>query len=350
MTTTLDAEGLRSVGNAIDQLVSIEMRLSAFARGVIAGLYRAARAAQGGEPLSLRAAKALHDAVGPGDVVLLTTGAGTPEYLPQGETDGPPGVAAIAAALNGGLGAVPIIVTEQAYLDVLASTALAIGLGRRTPEAAMKVRGSVAVLPLAPGAAGEAQAREYHDQFRPKAVIAVEKAGPNARGVTHLSSGGAVDPGKSRADALFDLARERRVLTVGVGDNGNEIGFGVIEGYVREHRMYGDRCRCPCEGGIATRVATDVLIPANTSNWGAYGIVAALAAALGQPELLHTPETERRMIEACVEAGAADGSTGRHLPLIDGTPLDAQMAVVTMLQAIVRTALAPPPPPRSRQA
>jgi hypothetical protein len=342
---------LESIGHAIDRLVTVEMRLSVYSRGVIAGLHEAALAAQDGGPLSLCAARRLHGAVGQGDVVLLTTGAGSnPDYLPCGETDGPPGVAALASALSGGLGAVPVLLAEQAYLEPVARSALTVGLGRRTPDVAMRVRGTAAVLPLAADDSAEAQVRGYFDRFRPKAVIAVEKPGPNAKGVAHTASGGPYGAERAPAELLFDLARERGILTIGVGDNGNEIGFGLIEDHIRKHRQYGDRCRCPCDGGIATRVATDVLVPANASNWGAYGIAAALGAVLGQADLLHSPDTERAMIEACVAAGAGDGATGRQVALIDGTPMDVQLSVVTMLRAIVRTALTPPPPPRSPRA
>ena len=84
---------------------------------------------------------------------------------------------------------------------------------------------------------------------------------------------------------------------------------------------------------------TDVLIPANTSNWGAYAVEAALAALVGKPEIMHSAEIERRMIEACVDTHAADGSTGRHILQVDGMPADVSCAVVTMLGCIVRNGL-----------
>jgi len=90
---------------------------------------------------------------------------------------------------------------------------------------------------------------------------------------------------------------------------------------------------------LCTRVKTDVLIPANTSNWGAYAVEAALAALVGKPEIMHSAEIERRMIEACVDTHAADGSTGRHILQVDGMPADVSCAVVTMLGCIVRNGL-----------
>src|SRR5262245_27305716 len=101
------AENLDNVGDAIDRLVTVEMRLSRYSRGVMIRLYDAARLAQGGGALSMRAARALQDQVSAGDAVFVITGAGVPDYLPVGETDGPPGAAAIAFALSAGLGATP---------------------------------------------------------------------------------------------------------------------------------------------------------------------------------------------------------------------------------------------------
>ena len=328
--------------DAIDRLVTVEMRLSAYSRGVIEHLYGAARERQGGGPLSLLAARTLTGSVGRGDAVFVATGAGVADFLPDGETDGPPGAVALANALSLGLGAVPLLLTEAPYADNLARTALAGGLGTRTPEVARRVPGTAAVLPLASDGSAEEQAADYLERYRPAAVIAVEKIGPNSIGVAHTATGKPAGDGRARFETVLERAREGGIPTIGIGDNGNEFGFGLIEDAVRRHKPYGDRCQCPCGAGLATSVVTDVLVPANTSNWGAYGVAAALAALLGRPEVFHDEETERRTIEACVEAGAVDGSTGRHVPKVDGSPLKAQIAVVTLLRTIVVNGLARP--------
>ena len=95
----------------------------------------------------------------------------------------------------------------------------------------------------------------------------------------------------------------------------------------------------PAGDRLVTRVATDALVAANTSNWGAYGIIAALSAATERPELLHTPQIEARMLSACVAAHGVDGSTGRHILAVDGMPEEMQLAIVTMLGVIVRNGL-----------
>jgi hypothetical protein len=126
-------------------------------------------------------------------------------------------------------------------------------------------------------------------------------------------------------DALFVLARQtrrRRLVTVGVGDGGNEIGMGNV------------RARIGRAGAVAARIASivrvDHLVVAGVSNWGAYGIVAHLGRLSGLL-LLHTPDEERRMVDACVAAGACDGVTRRREPTVDGLPLDAHAALVALL-------------------
>src|SRR5512133_2168516 len=138
---------LTFIGENLDQLVSLEMRPQGKSQGIIRQLYDAARAKHG-EPITTLAARLLAERVRPGDVVFITTGAGVPDYLPYGETDGPLGAAALALGVSASLGAVPILLTEAEYVDVQAGTCLAIGLGIRTPEVARRVARTCAVLPF----------------------------------------------------------------------------------------------------------------------------------------------------------------------------------------------------------
>lgn len=319
------------IGNNIDRLVTVEARISDYSRGVIAKLYEAARDAQGGGPLSMLAAQQILRHLGSSKCVLITTGAGDPRFLPAGETDGPPGVAALARAIHMATGATPILLTEAEFVENLAATSLAVGLGIRAPEMALTTAYTTSVLPLASDDSASSQAEEYLDRFRPAMVISIEKLGPNPDGIAHTASGKPTAGIRARAEILFDMAAAAKIPSLGIGDNGNEIGFGKILEAVHRHKPHGDR--------LGTRVATDVLVPANTSNWGAYAVEAALAALLGRPEIMHTAELERRMLEACVATHAVDGSTGRHIMAVDGMPAEVHYGLVTMLGCIVHNGL-----------
>jgi len=48
----------------------------------------------------------------------------------------------------------------------------------------------------------------------------------------------------------------------------------------------------------------------------------------------HSPQEERRMIEAMVSAGAVDGITGKNILSVDGLPVEEHAAVVKKLREI----------------
>src|SRR5262249_9775920 len=90
--------------------------------------------------------------------------------------------------------------------------------------------------------------------------------------------------------------------TIGIGDGGNEIGMGSLPRDIVEHDI-------PNGPLIAATTRTDHLIVAGVSNWGAYGLLAAIASLRPElaPKLLRhfTRETEHRILAAAVEVGQA---------------------------------------------
>ena len=327
--------------DAIDRVINIEMRFRAgMPRGVNYPLYAAARERQK-EPLTLAAARLLLERVTPGRHVLVVSGAGVEPGLPKGETDGPPGAASIVRALEYGLGAKPILVCEERLLGPLIASTEAAGVAV-VREELFNVRKSVALALDFPIGIEEGRqaSREILDKYDPAAIVFVEKIGPNERGMCH-SVTGTPRPLDQVASVyhLAQMARERGIATIGVGDGGNEIGCGNIQEAVRSIQPYGRDCGCPCGGGMATAIEPDVLVFAAVSNWGAYGIVAALAGLLEQPDLLQDEATELRMLHRCVDSGAMDGCYSRQIPYVDGTSDRVQASLITMLHQIVRHGL-----------
>jgi hypothetical protein len=328
-----------SIWESIDRLMSLECRnVNA---GMLPPLYDAARAAVGG-PLCRAAAERLAKAVKPGDAVIVTTGAGGPPWLFKGETDGPLGAAGLARALAIGFRAWPLILTEERSRHPVEMTLAAAGMSL-LPEDMARVRPTTATLvefPIDPAEA-ERAAAAFVDRYRPAAMILVEKTSPNRAGVIHSVSGQAWTPKVDfvRVEFLVAECRRRGIPTVGIGDHGNEIGFGLIEAVVRKTVPRADVCQCACGQGMASAIATDVVIPASISNWGAYGIEAALAILKRDPNLLHDASTERAMLQACVMAGAVDGVTSRQILAVDGTNAESQVAITALLAELVGKAL-----------
>jgi hypothetical protein len=336
----IDEDRIRAIGRTIDDLVTMELRQPGPRSSIVKPLLDAVFQHQSGSP-SAAAANALADSVTPGDTVIIATGAGDGRiHLPNGETDGPPGAVSLARALALGLGARPIITVEDHCLTPQRRATHAGGLNVVAYDQLQERANGATIRSFSkdPNEATE-QSIEFLDTYDPTAVIAVEKVGPNDAGVIHSANGTDVSEGRAKVAPLFDRATDRDILTVGIGDNGNEIGFGNISAAVRDIQPYGATCECSCGGGLACRVSTDHLLVGNVSNWAAYGLSALLAIRTNTPSALHSAEDERRMLEHLVVAGSNDGVYDRPRPMVDGTATATQTGIVSILNNLVTITL-----------
>lgn len=329
------------VAEFVDRLCTIGMRPQGMEQGTLLPLYNAARA-EAGEPLAMKAAMLLSQRVKPGDTVFITTGAGAPPWMPYGETDGPIGAVALGQAIMLGLGATPVFVGEERNMPPVHATIRASGL-LLSPREWIEARPGTGVTATVAFPIDEADARrvarELIDDWKPSAIIAIEKLGPNANGYIHSVPGTNWTDEHAKVHFLFDEASNRDIATIGVGDGGNEIGFGRIYEQVRQIDPVGRACQCPCGDGMATVVPADVLMVAAISNWGAYGIAACLAFLRGNVDVLHDEDTEARMLVAGAEAGGMEGVYSLTVPMVDGTSARAQRAFIALLHEIVANGL-----------
>lgn len=330
------------IADAIDRVISIEMRFAAeLPRGVIRPLYDAARELQGGDPLVFLAARKLLDHVGQRDTVLIVTGSGSRFGLPKGETDGPLGAASLGRVLDFGIGARMVYICDEPHREPIVASVEAAGMSILDAERFAQ-RPHSALLEIHPpgDAPGQAFATYLLDTYQPKAVVFIEKTGPNAKGVHHSIMGTAKNPEETgHAFHLAEAAKAREIVTIGVGDGGNEIGNGLMYDAARQIQPYGERCQCPCGDGVITVTATDVLVSASVSNWGAYGIAAQLAFELSNPDLFQTEEMEDFMLRQCVAAGGTDGAYAAQVLYVDGTSARTQRALVAILREIIENGL-----------
>jgi hypothetical protein len=107
---------------------------------------------------------------------------------------------------------------------------------------------------------------------------------------------------------------------VAIGDGGNEFGMGVVEpAWFDAWNVRPPVSRCAH------------LIPAQVSNWGALGLVAALSRLTGQ-DLLPSAHGYNRLLEDLAAAGFVDGLSGEAAPTEDGHPPGAGGQVVDELR------------------
>ncbi len=322
-------------GEAIDQLITIEAKNRGMPHNVLKPMYRAARSLTGGRPISMVAAERLKAALGPRDSVLILTGAGYAPTMPKGESDGPPGAASIARILYKGLGAVPVYVSEPCHADPIIASSHAAGLMVKSFGDA-RDRQLGAALELGPATQADVPGwvEDVLARTQPKAVISTERLGPGTDGYMHYATALPLQgPDKACTADVVDIspivvaARKRGILTIGIGDHGNELGFGAIREAVVQAMPKGDI--------LCTTVATDIVLPAMMSNWGCYGIEAALAWLLKKPELLHSPAQEARIIRACLDAGGLEAMYCTTDFIVDNLAGETSMAVLQFLKDIV---------------
>ena len=321
----------------LDQLVNFDLN----GRGV--GTLHSAALEREGRPLVDAAAERLAS-LRPGTRVIMTTGMATRPWVSTTaiENDGPAGTAVLARALAIGVSAVPVVVAEAETLSTLGSMLRAAGLTVVSAAAAGPPDMAQAELRAYPedDDAALAAAAPTLDAIDPGALVSVERAGRNDRGVYHNARGQDISLGKARLDFLFGEAGRRGLPTIGVGDGGNEIGMGLVTDAVLDHVPCGARCRCGCGGGVAAVTATGVLVTAGVSNWACYGIAACLAIRLGRMDLLHTPDEEERLLRYGVDLGLLDAPRGVIDPDVDGIPLPTHMAMVQLIGELARRAAA----------
>ena len=229
--------------------------------------------------------------------VLLLTGFYVAGYA---ETDGPVGTFVLARALRL-LGFEPVIVTDR-FCE-----------GFFEPE-------GIAVEYVATDA-GEAELAAVLDRYAPAAAVSVERCGKNAEGHFANMRGVVIDEFTAPLDDLITMAVERGILTVGVGDGGNEIGMGNL---LKE--ICANLPIVPC----ATEVENMVI--ASVSNWGAYGLTAYLAKQSGE-DLLPEFAVVRDFIERTVEIGSVDGVTHEFTCTVDGFDMETEQEILAALAA-----------------
>jgi len=324
----------------IDRLITVEMRRRGIPRGIIAALYEAAREKQGDKPLSYLAATSLMEAAKKVTPIFISTGFKYANYVPYGETDGPPGAAALARSLRICFGLPIVMITERELMDGLGAVVEAAGLNFEKGSTDLTGITDVGIIdfPIDEKLAKQ-KSEELIRTLDPCAVITTEKIGCGEKGIYHSALGTDITNEQAKIDFIIHEAKKKNILTIGIGDVGNEVGFGLILDRARSIVPLGSDCGCPCHSGIITSTATDILIPCAVSNWGVYGISAALAVLNGDIDLLHQPRDEHRMVMECLKSGAIDGGTGRPTLGVDGIDLCIHEHMVAVLREIVKIGL-----------
>ncbi len=226
-------------------------------------------------------------------------------YVPDAhapETDGPGGAVMLARAfLEEGRHAE--IWTDEPCLEVMKAAACAVSF----PE------GLVLIAP------------KTLDENTPDGIIFTERLGRASDGRYYNFKKNDISAWTAPLDDFAFDARKRGIVTLGIGDGGNEAGMGVF--YEEMKKMY------PEYAGCLSTVVTDHALAADVSNWGAYAFTAALSCIWGSWRGPNNGE-EQLMLEAEAACGAVDGLYGVPQLTVDGFGIDVQSGIISTLKNI----------------
>ncbi|WZL74103.1 DUF4392 domain-containing protein [Clostridiaceae bacterium 35-E11] len=232
-----------------------------------------------------------------------------------GETDGPIGAVSLAGALEA-LGKKVVLITDKYSKDML--------------YRCCEVKKLKAPIEIVPYEEAEGFCTKLLDQYQPSHIVGIERPGRAKDGHCYSMRGESLRDIVPNTDILFKEGKARGMITLAVGDGGNEVGMGNVCKEVAQFVNRGSQiCAIEC---------VDYLIVTGISNWGGHGLTAALSL-LTNRMLLHNQSIEISLLKHMIDAGAVDGCTKKRELTVDGLSLEENLKVLEALRTIVEVGL-----------
>lgn len=214
------------------------------------------------------------------------------------ETDGPPGAVFLARALHA-CGIPAVLICDRACGDALSA-----GLDE------YRLTADILALPC------DLPARH---------LVAIERVGPAADGRCYTMRGIDITEKMADVEPYF-----RGVRSVGIGDGGNEVGMGKLPPGVIARNI-------PGGAKIACRVATDHLLVAGISNWGAWALGLGVCLVRGVTLDIDIEQEYRVLGRMIHEGQLVDGVTGRAEHSVDGVPFGLYIQPLIEMKKVADT-------------
>jgi len=169
------------------------------------------------------------------------------------------------------------------------------------------------------------------------ALISIERLGKSTSGRYYTMRARDISEYTARIDRMFDYAlthQEKEILTIGIGDGGNEIGMGNIIEKVKQNIPNGETIGC--------LTTVDHLLVCGVSNWGGYAIAQGLylfhkyKTGESKSDMLPSVENEEKIIKEMEDNGAVDGVTLSKGLKIDGIELKIHMDLLEKMNHIAQ--------------
>ncbi len=318
-----------NMGENLDTLMNLDPR----GYGVCRILYAGSRA-YAGEPVAMHSAKKMVENISLDDFVFIITGfILLPHKVP--EMDGIVSSMLFARSIVQAFDAKPVIICPEDNLEAVKKCASVVGLHcYEDLDKVAELPISMGVIPFTKNKSmADEQAEQIISKILPKAVIAIEAPGANERGEYHNAVGVNVTEFEAKTDVLFLKLKDRGVLNIAIGDLGNEIGMGTIGEHIKKYVPYTaeNQCKCSCHRGILAASKADNIITATVSDWGCYGLMAAIAYLKKDLDIFHKGDMEMEVMRVATRSGIVD-MTGSLIPAIDGFNTKMNANIVELMR------------------
>jgi hypothetical protein len=156
------------------------------------------------------------------------------------------------------------------------------------------------------------------DDLNPSLIVSIERPGVTANGRYYNMRRVDITEFTAKFDLFFE---ESRCPTIAFGDGGNEIGMGNVSQALGQLDI------------IPSVTTCDELVIASVSNWGVYGVIAALCGLLNKDLFsLIDPEPIANFL---VSNGCVDGVTSRREASEDGFPIEISKSIIVQLRDLI---------------
>jgi len=213
------------------------------------------------------------------------------------ETDGPLGTWAVALAIKK-LGFDPVIITDKLCQGIF------------EPEG-LKVE-------YVSTSARDEDIKSLLGKYDPVAMISIERCGRNQDGKYLNMRGVDISSYTAPLDSLFMLCK-KEILTIGIGDGGNEIGMGNVLNLAKDILQNPPCC-----------VTVNKLLIGTVSNWAGYALCASLQKKTGSSCLPSIQEL-RSFMERITAMGCVDGLSGQAELKEDGYGIEVTEQIISQL-------------------
>ena len=225
------------------------------------------------------------------------------EIIPKTiETDGPPGAFSIGNAITE-LGGEVVYLIENHTKNFITKDQKTIIFPNTTKDESIKF------------------AKSIIKDYKPSALISIERCGITENDRYLNISRQDISNYNAYIDELFNLHKN----TIGIGDGGNEIGMGNLYEHISSSDKYINE---------PTISKTKHLIVTTVSNWGGWGLVAALSL-LSNKNLLETVKEATDIMQKQLDLGAVDGANFKSELSVDGFDWKTNKNILLKLHKII---------------